>query len=113
MAFGSGAQGYARAFSLSIRLESTFESIAAACRLKATASEAPTWGAFPSSTWASLSCLEMAMQLFLPSSFQALRGLWKGCLMALKTHLCFVLERTAQVSEGSGVYIKNSFLKKI
>ena len=44
MAFGSGAQGYARAFSLSTRLETTFESIAAACRPKATAREALTWG---------------------------------------------------------------------
>ena len=64
MAFGSGAQGYARAFSLSMRLETTFEPIAAACRPKATASEALTWAAFPSSTWASLSRLEMAMQPF-------------------------------------------------
>ena len=84
MAFGSGAQGYARAFSLSIRLDSTFELIAAACRPKATASEAPTWGAFPSSTWASLSCLELAMQPFLPLfcrnpvAFGSARKGWEG-----------------------------------
>ena len=65
-----GAEGLKGVFPVSIRLESTFESIAAACWPKATASEAPTWGAFPSSTWASLSCLEMAIQPFLPSSFR-------------------------------------------